>query len=197
MYLMKNLVFIQLILFTFIGFSQIDSDYLKVGEVAPSINGVDQFDKVINSSDILKENKILLLFYRGNWCPYCRKHLKLLQENLEELTNKGYYVIVVSPEKPEKTEETSEKIKATFSIIHDVDNTIMKAYKVAFEVNKENVKSYYDYTRNKVKKYNQEDNNTLPVPATYIIGKDGKVAFVHYDPDYTNRKDLQEILSME
>ena len=194
---MKNLVFIQLILFTFIGFSQIDSDYLKVGEVAPSINGVDQFDKVINSSDILKENKILLLFYRGNWCPYCRKHLKLLQENLEELTNKGYYVIVVSPEKPEKTEETSEKIKATFSIIHDVDNTIMKAYKVAFEVNKENVKSYYDYTRNKVKKYNQEDNNTLPVPATYIIGKDGKVAFVHYDPDYTNRKDLQEILSME
>jgi peroxiredoxin len=194
---MKNLVFILFILFSFAGFSQIDNEHLNVGEEAPLINGVDQFDKIINSSDILKEKKILLLFYRGNWCPYCRKHLKTLQENLEELINKGYYVIVVSPEKPEKTEETSDKVKATFSIIHDVDNTIMKAYKVAFEINKENVKSYYDYTRNKVEKYNQEDNNILPVPATYIIGKDGKIAFVHYDPDYTNRKDLKEILSME
>lgn len=194
---MKKLVFILLILFSFGGFSQIDNEHLNVGEVAPLISGVDQFDKVINSSDILKEKKILLLFYRGNWCPYCRKHLKTLQENLEELTKKGYYIIVVSPEKPEKTEETSDKVKATFSIIHDVDNTIMKAYKVAFEINKENVTSYYNYTKNKVEKYNLEDNKTLPVPATYIIGKDGNIAFVHYDPDYTNRKDLKEILSME
>lgn len=194
---MKKLVFILSILFSIAGFSQIDNEYLKVGEEAPLITGVDQFDKVINSSEILKEKKILLLFYRGNWCPYCRKHLKSLQENLEELTKKGYYVIVVSPEKPENTEETTDKIKATFSIIHDVDNTIMKAYKVAFKVNKESVKSYYAYTKNKVEKYNQEDNNTLPVPATYIVGKDEKIAFVHYDPDYTNRKDLREILNMD
>jgi len=194
---MKKLVFILFILFSFVGFSQINNEHLNVGEEAPLISGVDQFDKVINSSDILKEKRILLLFYRGNWCPYCRKHLKTLQENLKELTKKGYYVIVVSPEKSEKTEETSDKIKATFSIIHDVENTIMNAYKVAFEINNENVKSYYNYTKNKVEKYNQKDNNILPVPATYIIGKNGKIAFVHYDPDYTNRKDLKEILSMK
>ena len=179
------------------GFSQIDNEHLKVGEEAPLISGVDQFNKQINSTEILKNNKILLLFYRGNWCPYCRKHLKTLQENLVELTNKGYYVIVVSPEKPEKTEETTKKVKATFSIIHDVDNTIMKSYKEAFEVNKETVQSYYGFTKNKVEEYNQQDTNTLPVPATYILGKDEKIAFVHYDHDYTNRKDLKEILNME
>ena len=179
------------------GFSQINKEHLKVGEEAPLISGVDQFNKQINSNEILKNNKILLLFYRGNWCPYCRKHLKTLQENLVELTNKGYYVIVVSPEKPEKTEETTKKVKATFSIIHDIDNTIMKSYKVAFEVNKETVQSYYGFTKNKIEEYNQQDTNTLPVPATYIIGENGKIAFVHYDPDYTNRKDLKEILSME
>jgi len=194
---MKKFVFIAFIVSSLTVFSQIDNDHLMVGEKAPVISGVDQFDKLINSSDILKEKKILLLFYRGNWCPYCRKHLKSLQENLEELTKKGYYVIVISPEKPEKTQETSDNIKARFSIIHDVNNTIMKAYKVAFEINKENVKSYYNYTKNKVEKYNLEDNNTLPVPATYIIGKNGNIAFVHYDPDYTNRKDLKEILIME
>ena len=194
---MKNLLILMFIGYSLSGFSQIDNEHLKVGEEAPLISGVDQFNKQINSTEILKNNKILLLFYRGNWCPYCRKHLKTLQENLVELTNKGYYVIVVSPEKPEKTEETTKKVKATFSIIHDVDNTIMKSYKVAFEVNKETVQSYYGFTKNKVEEYNQQDTNTLPVPATYIIGKDEKIAFVHYDPDYTNRKDLKEILNME
>lgn len=177
--------------------SQIDNEYLKVGEKAPLINGIDQFGKNINSTEILKEQKILLLFYRGNWCPYCRKHLKSLQEHLTALTAKGYYVLVVSPEKPEKTKETSKKVNASFSILHDSNTTIMNAYKVAFDVNDKNVTSYYKYTKSKITAYNQENSNTLPVPATYIIGKDGKIAFVHYDPDYTNRKDIREILNMK
>ena len=177
--------------------AQINKEHLIVGEEAPTITGMNQFGEQVNSTEILKENKILLLFYRGNWCPYCRKHLKLLQENLQALTKKGFAVVVVSPEKPEKTKETSDKVKANFSIIHDVENTIMKNYKVAFEVNKNNVTSFYGYTKSKIAKYNEENSNSLPVPATYIIGKDGKIAFVHYDPDYTNRKDLKEILEME
>jgi len=194
---MKNIFLVTLVMVSFTAFSQIDKEYLKVGEGVPLIIGVDQFGKKINSTEILNEHKILLLFYRGNWCPYCRKHLKSLQENLEALTKKRYAVLVVSPEKVEKTKETSDKVKANFSIIHDVDNVIMKAYKEAFDVNKQNVTSYYGYTKSRIEKYNQENNNSLPVPATYIIGEDGKIAFVHYDPDYSNRKDLKEILSME
>ncbi len=79
--------------------SQINTDYLKIGENAPKIIGVDQFNVKIDSDSISKTNKILLLFYRGNWCPYCKKHLASLQENLEELTKKGFYIIVVTPEK--------------------------------------------------------------------------------------------------
>ena len=178
-------------------FSQINKEYLEVGEKAPLITGVDQFGKKINSLEILEKNKILLLFYRGNWCPYCRKHLKSLQENLSALSKKGYYVVVVTPEKPEKTQETTKKVNASFSIVHDKANSIMNNYKVAFDVNKQNVTSYYNFTKSKIDKYNQENANTLPVPATYIIGKDGMIAYVHYDPDYSNRKDLKEILSMK
>ena len=79
--------------------SQINNEYIKIGVVAPKIEGIDQFNRAIDSDQILKESKILLLFYRGNWCPYCKKHLASLQENLEELSNNGVYVIVVTPEK--------------------------------------------------------------------------------------------------
>ncbi|NNC70704.1 MAG: AhpC/TSA family protein [Flavobacteriaceae bacterium] len=193
---MKRIIILITLLSSFTGFSQINNEHLQVGELAPTIAGVDQTGKKIDSETILKEHKILLLFYRGNWCPYCKKHLKKLSENLELLTKKGYYVVVVTPEKAEKTRETSSLVKAGYSIIHDSDNKIMNAYKVAFEVNDKNVTSYYGFTKKKVAKYNTENNNVLPVPATYIIDQNGKISYVHYDPDYSNRASLDEIINM-
>ena len=193
---MNKFVLVIALLFFFTGFSQINNEHLLVGEVAPRISGVDQFNKEINSTTILKDHKILLLFYRGNWCPYCKKHLKKLSKNLEKLTAKGYYVLVVTPEKVEKTKETSEKVKANYSIIHDKGNKIMNDYKVAFEVNDKSVTSYYGFTKSKIAKYNEADNNTLPVPATYIIGKDGKISYVHYNPDYSKRANIEDIINI-
>lgn len=193
---MNKLIVLLFLLVSLKGFSQINGEYLQVGELAPSIHGIDQAGKNINSESILKDQKILLLFYRGNWCPYCKKHLKKLSENLETLTEKGYYVVVVTPEKVDKTKETADLVKAGYSIIHDSDNKIMNAYKVAFEVNDKNVTSYFGYTKNKVAKYNAENNAILPVPATYIIGKNGKISYVHYDPDYKKRASIEEIINM-
>ena len=194
---MKNFVFIILVtVFSINSFSQINNDHLNIGEIAPSISGVDQFNNVINSDDVLKEQKILLVFYRGNWCPYCRKHLASLQENLESLTKKGLFVIVVTPEKVERTKETSDDLNATFSIIHDSDNKIMNDYKVAFDVNEQNVTSYFGFTQKKIREYNNENNKTLPVPATYLIDKDGKIIYVHYNPDHHERSDFKNILKL-
>lgn len=193
---MKNLVFAFVLLFSLAGNAQINQEHLEVGEKAPLISGVDQFGKDINSEAILKDSKILLLFYRGNWCPYCKKHLKKLQKNLESLTKKGYYVVVVTPEKSEKVAKTTKDVKANFSILHDIDNKIMNAYKVAFEVNDVTVPKYLNIIKKKLAEHNVEKNNVLPVPATYIIGKDGKISYVHYDPDYTKRASIDEILEM-
>ena len=176
--------------------SQINHEYIKIGEDVPKIEGIDQFNRTIDSDQILKESNILLLFYRGNWCPYCKKHLARLQENLEELSKNGVYVIVVTPEKTEKVQETTLNLNITFSIIHDVSNKIMIDYKVAFEVNAQNVPSYLSFTQKKIKEYNELQNNTLPVPATYLIGKENKVIYAHYNPDYKKRAGFNEILNV-
>ena len=119
-----------------------------------------------------------------------------MQDNLEELSKKGVYVIVVTPEKVEKVEETTLNLNATFSIIHDVSNKIMNDYKVAFEVNEENVPSYLSFTQKKIKEHNEVENNILPVPATYLIGKENKIIYVHYNPDYKKRAGFNEIFDV-
>lgn len=175
--------------------AQINSDHLRVGEKAPNIVATDQTGKSINSSEILTTNKILLVFYRGNWCPHCGKHLGELEKNLEDLKSKGVFVLVVTPESVERTRETQEKFGTSFSIVHDAGNRIMKDYKVAFEVNEDNVPNYYDKVTELVNQYNSENEKYLPVPATYLIGTNGKIEYVHYDPDYKKRSDISEIVN--
>ncbi len=193
---MKQLLFLVFLFSAFNMKSQINNEYLQIGDQAPEIAGVDQNGLIINSTEILKSNKILMVFYRGNWCPHCKKHIGSLQDHLSEFTKKGVYVMVVTPESVDKTKETAEKWDTNFSIIHDVDNKIMIDYKVAFEVNKENVPNYYGFVTNKVAEYNVANNNVLPVPATYIIDQDGKISYVQYDPNYKNRSDFSEILKL-
>ena len=104
--------------------------------------------------------------------------------------------MVVTPEKLEKTMETGNQFENEFSIIHDVNNKIMIDYKVAFEVNKETVPVYYEKLNDRLAEYNEANNNVLPVPATYLIDKSGKIAYVQYDPDYKKRSNLDEILEL-
>ena len=173
---------------------QINSEHLEVGEQAPHIAATDQNGKTIDSREILENDKILLVFYRGNWCPHCKKHLGELEKNLGALKEKGVFVLVVTPESEEKTRETQEEFKTSFSIVHDSENRIMKDYKVAFEVNQTNVPNYYDKITELVNEYNSESEKVLPVPATYLIGTDGKIEYVQYDPDYKNRSDISQIV---
>jgi peroxiredoxin len=190
-----KLLFIALFLFHTSGLcAQIDNEYLEVGSTAPLIVGKDQNGQAVNSKEILKEHQLLLIFYRGNWCPYCNRHLSSLQKHLEQFREKGVFVLVVSPEKVEKTIETGMKYGNGFSIVHDVDNKIMRDYKVAFEVNEQTVPAYYKKLEKRLSEYNEANNNVLPVPATYLIDRSGKITYVHYDPDYRNRSDLELIL---
>lgn len=192
----KFFLTLSILLVSITSFSQIDNEHLEVGEEAPIIKGIDQNGNEFNSVSVLKTDKILLVFYRGSWCPYCRKHLMSLQNHLEELNKKGVKVVVVTPELTKNSKALSNKIDANFSILHDKNNVIMNSYKVAFEVNESNVPKYYQSTLELTQKYNAEGKPVLPVPATYIIGKKGKIEYVQYDVNYTKRSDFKELLKI-
>lgn len=189
---MKRLVFH--LLFKAIATSSLAQASLMVGDVAPDFTGKDYTNKTVSLSSALKNGPVVLVFYRGFWCPYCTKQLSALQDSLSTLTAKGVTVIAVTPEVSEGIGKTVAKTMASFSVVSDTDGAIMKAYNVPFVLDQATVTKYKGYGLD-FSALNGANGSTLPVPATYVIGKDGKVAFVHFDPDFRNRPSIATLAS--
>ncbi len=130
---MKRFLLISAIaLFSLNAFAQ---SGLKTGAQAPLFTANDNRGKTLELKTLLKSHKaVVLLFYRGQWCPYCNKQIKELQDSLQFLTGKGAYVIGVTPETGENINKTIDKTHASFSIIQDKGYRIMKAYDVNYTV---------------------------------------------------------------
>jgi peroxiredoxin len=169
---------------------------LKKGDVAPTFTATDNAGKQLDLKTLLKTNKaVVLFFYRGQWCPYCNKHIQQLQDSLQLLTGKGAYVVGVTPETGENINKTIGKTKASFSMVSDKGYTIMKAYDVNYVMDQAMVTKYKGYGVD-LEANNGNTDHMLPVPATYVIGKDGKLILAHFDKDYRKRASIQSILNI-
>ncbi|MES2276436.1 MAG: peroxiredoxin-like family protein [Bacteroidota bacterium] len=168
---------------------------LTAGTVAPAFTAKDNSGKTLDLKALLKTHSaVVLMFYRGQWCPYCNKHLQQLQDSLQLLTAKNVYVIAVTPETQDAIGKTIEKTHASFSLVHDEGYKIMKDYKVDYVMDDAMVTKYKGYGVD-LEKNNGNADHMLPVPATYIIGKNGKITYVHFDKDYRNRLAVSSILA--
>ncbi|MGQ1909785.1 peroxiredoxin-like family protein [Marinifilum sp. RC60d5] len=190
---MKNLLILVSLLISFASYGQKNHSSILVGQKAPMFKAIDQNGEKVISSEILKSEQLILVFYRGQWCPLCNKHLSHLQENIGKFKKAGARLIAISPEIPVSIEKTIKKTNAEYSIVHDTDSKIMKQYGVNFVLEKKLIEKYKEYGID-LTISNGNNDQTLPVPATYVVGKDGKVKYVQYDPNYKNRSNAEEIL---
>ena len=168
---------------------------LNINDTAPSFTAKDQDGRAVILKDQLKKGPVVLVFYRGQWCPYCNKQLKKLEDSLSLITGKGASLIAVTPEKPENISLTIEKTKASYPILFDDGLRIMKSYDVAFAVDDKTIERYKNYGIDFTKVNGDENGANLPVPALYVINKEGKIVFRHFDKDYTKRPSVAEILT--
>ncbi len=166
---------------------------LNVNDEAPGFVAPDQNGKSVDLKEQLKKGAVVLVFYRGQWCPYCNKQLMKLEDSLSLITAKGATLIAVTPEKQENIKKTIKKTKAAYPILYDDGLKIMKGYEVAFTVDEKTVQKYKTYGIN-FAEANGSNGASLPVPAVYVINKEGKIVFRHFDKDYTKRVSVAEIL---
>jgi peroxiredoxin len=185
---------IGLSLLSFCAIGQDKPQGLQVNEVAPEFSAKDQFGKEVKLKSLLKNGPVVVMFYRGQWCPYCNKQLNEMQDSLNLLTSKGATVLAVTPEKAENISKTVEKTKASYSILFDDGLQIMKSYKVSFEVDTVTIKKYKNYGID-FSEANGANGANLPVPAVYIIDKKGKIIYRYFDLDYRKRPSVKEIVS--
>ena len=192
---MRRLFFL-LIGFIFSSFAdaQEKPEGLFINSKAPDFKATDQYGEEIRLKDILKDSLVVLIFYRGQWCPYCNKQLKKLEDSLQLIKDKRAKLIAVTPEKPESIAKTIEKTQASYSLLYDKEMKIMKAYAVAFEVDERTVSRYKNADIDLATANGQKDKVYLPVPAVYIINKEGTILYRFFDADYKKHPTVQEIL---
>ncbi len=169
---------------------------LFINSKAPDFKAKDQNGNEIVLKDLRKKGPVVIIFYRGYWCPYCNKELQRLQDSLQLIKDKGAQLIAVTPEKQEGIAKTIEKTKASYSIIADEDLKIMKAYSVAYQVDDKTVSRYKMANIDLASNNGQKPGSViyLPVPAVYIINKDGEISYRFFNPDYKNQAPVKDIL---
>jgi peroxiredoxin len=166
---------------------------LKNGDTAPDFNAMDQNGNKVVLKNLLQKGDVVVVFYRGQWCPYCNKQLSKINDSLSFITAKGATVVTITPETADNIKKTIDKTKASYPIVEDKGMVIMKSYKVNFAVDAETITKYKKYGID-FDKANGANGANLPVPATYIIGKDGKIKYTFFNADYSKRPSVKEIL---
>ncbi len=167
---------------------------ILVGTEAPLFKAKDQNNENYSLKKALKNGPVVVVFYRGQWCPFCNRHLTDLQDSLQMIVDKGATLIAVSPQKQELAKETAEKTGATFTLIYDEGYKIEDAYGVTFTPTKGQIKKYNTFLKAHLDEAHSDGSERLPVPATYIINQDGKIIWRHFDPNYKERSTVKEIL---
>lgn len=165
---------------------------MNVGDKAPNFTLKNAKRERVTLYDELKNGPVVLIWYRGGWCPYCNLTLRRLQDELPNFKRYNATLIALTPELPDSTLSTTEKNELSFQVLSDIGNKVAKEYGVVFELTEAVAKRYQDGFD--LHGYNGDKSNTLPLAATYVIDKNGKIVYAFLDADYRNRAEPKEII---
>ncbi len=173
--------------------SRMPAPGIKVGEKAPDFVLNNALGQAVNLKDKLKQGPVVLVFYRGAWCPFCNMHLHVLQQSLPEFKKYGAQLITITPQTPDKSVEQFKEKGYPFEVLSDLDSSVMKAYKLYFELPAELVEVYKNHGID-IEAFNGEGRNILPVPGSFVIDSKGIVRAMFADTDYMKRMEPSAII---
>jgi peroxiredoxin len=165
----------------------------KAGDIAPEFTLRDPEGKLVSSRDLLAKGPLVLSFYRGVWCPYCNLELQALQDALPVIAARGASLVAISPQTAPNSRKSQRDNKLSFPILSDVRSEVAAAFGIRFALPDDLVALYKTF-KNDLPVFNDDPSWVLPMPARYIIGRDGIIAYADVNPDYTHRPDPSELL---
>jgi peroxiredoxin len=165
----------------------------KAGEAAPEFTLKDPDGKPVSLRDLLAKGPLVVSFYRGVWCPYCNLELQTLQAALPEIAARGASLVAISPQTAPNSRKSERDNKLAFPILSDVRSEVAEAFGIRFALPADLVALYKSF-KNDLPTFNDDPSWVLPMPARYVIGRDGIIAYAEVNPDYTNRPDPSELL---
>jgi peroxiredoxin len=167
---------------------------LGLGAKVPDFVLPDATGTKVSLSALLAKGPVVLAFYRGGWCPYCSTELRALQARLAEFNAAGATLVAVSPQTPDASLSTAEKLNLAFPVLSDEGNQVAESFGLVFSLPEALREVYLGFGLD-LPTANGDDTFRLPIPATYVIRADGTVAWRFADADYTKRAEPDDVLA--
>lgn len=168
---------------------------LNKGDKAPNFSLVNHLGNPITLFNLLQKNKVVLVFYRGTWCPYCNLQLAHYQADLKKIKALGAELIAISPQTPDESLSIKEKNELQFDVLSDNGNNVAKHYTTIFKNDPALLAAMaelgYDFDS-----YYADNSREIPVPAVFIIDQNGTISFAETTGgDYRKRVDSTHIIN--
>jgi peroxiredoxin len=167
----------------------------KAGDVAPEFILNDPNGRPVSSHELLTRGPLVISFYRGVWCPYCNLELQALQVALPAIAGRSASLVAISPQTAPNSRKSQRENKLDFPILSDVKSEVANAFGIRFALPDYLVELYKGF-KNDLPVFNDDPSWVLPMPARYVIGTDGLIAYAEVNPDYTQRPDPSELLAV-
>jgi len=163
-----------------------DVQPLLPGMSAPAFTVTGKGGQVLNFDPASMSKPVVLTFYRGGWCPYCNLHLSELRLAEAQLLKMGFEVWFVSMDSPEMLTEGMEGGDFNYRLFSDAGGNATRAFGIAFRLDDKTYRRYISYGVD-LEQRSGRNHHILPVPSTFIIGRNGLIRFAYSNPDYKVR----------
>jgi peroxiredoxin len=177
---------------------QLATNILPVGAKAPDFELPDHDVKLVSSSTLLATKRLVICFIRGRWCPFCvgqMEAMNLILPRFEQAFGQaGAALVAISPQTVKQSFFMHDQHKLRFPLLSDAHNKVARQFGLTYRVPPEQEAVYRRAFVN-LPFTNGDDSWELPIPATYILDRDGTVLFASANEDYTERPEPSEIVT--
>jgi peroxiredoxin len=172
----------------------IEERILPVGASAPEFRLKDSNGKWVRSADLLAMGPLVVKFFRGRWCPYCMTELETWRDLYGQLRERGALLVAVGPQVERQSDFMAGQHGLPFPVLTDAGNKVAEQFGLVYAL-PEYMREYYRSILVNIPFVNGDQSWRLPLPATYVVGQDGRVIFAQAHADFRVRPEPEEVMA--
>ena len=169
------------------------ANIVAVGAKAPAFELPDHEGKIVRSLDLLSKGRLVLCFIRGRWCPFCVGQMEAMNLTVPFIEEAGASLAAISPQTVKQSFFMRDQHKLRFPLLSDAGNKLARQFGLTYRVPAPQEAVYRRAFVN-LPFTNGDDSWELPMPATFILDRDGTILFASANEDYTVRPEPAEIV---
>ncbi|WP_291724819.1 peroxiredoxin-like family protein [Bernardetia sp.] len=176
--------------------SNIEEKVIKVGNSLPNFELPNQDEKIVSAQELYQDKFLVITFYRGVWCPYCNADLANLNKYLPQIEELGGTMVAISPEKTSYLQKIIKTQNLNFDILHDQSNQFAQKLGLKFKMPDSLIELYRDKFKIDLEEHHGDKDWTLPMPARFLVDKNGITRYAESNADYTQRPNPEELIEV-